>query len=154
MKILSWNVNGFRAVMKKGFLDFLKKEDPDMLMLQETKAHPDQVSLFLPDYKMIWNSAEKKGYSGTVIFTKTEPIKTKFILANNGKKPVFVNNRFFINSKDSPKEQREIYLIVISPSGEKLPCKISGETGLPRTDNFVFLQPGEEAALKRERNRS
>ena len=65
MKFVSWNVNGIRAVLNKGFLDFVKKADPDILAMQETKAHPDQVDLVLKEYPHhFWNSAEKKGYSG------------------------------------------------------------------------------------------
>lgn len=75
MKIYSWNVNGIRAVLKKGdFQEFLVKHDPDILCLQETKASKDQVEIDLPDYDEYWNSAEKKGYSGTAIFTKHAPL--------------------------------------------------------------------------------
>jgi exodeoxyribonuclease-3 len=75
MKIYSWNVNGIRAVLKKGdFQRFLEKHDPDVLCLQETKAHRDQVEVDLPQYEEYWSSAEKKGYSGTAIFTKVAPI--------------------------------------------------------------------------------
>ena len=74
MKLLSWNVNGIRASLKKGFLDFVEKENPDILCLQETKAHPEQVDEILEDYHKFWNSAEKKGYSGTAIFSKEEPL--------------------------------------------------------------------------------
>jgi len=71
MKLVSWNVNGIRAALKKGFLDFVKKENPDILCVQETKAHPDQVDLVLDKYPYhFWNSAEKKGYSGTAVFSK------------------------------------------------------------------------------------
>lgn len=74
MKIISWNVNGIRAILKKGFLEFLEKEDPDIICLQETKAMPEQVELELPSHPFhYWNSAEKKGYSGTAIFSKVEP---------------------------------------------------------------------------------
>lgn len=73
IKLLSWNVNGLRAAIKKGFLDFVAKENPDILCLQETKAMRDQVELDLPDYEEYWNSAERKGYSGTAIFTKKKP---------------------------------------------------------------------------------
>jgi len=74
MKLLSWNVNGIRASLKKGFLDFVEKENPDILCLQETKAHPEQVDEILDDYHKFWNSAEKKGYSGTAVFSKEEPL--------------------------------------------------------------------------------
>jgi exodeoxyribonuclease-3 len=75
MKLYSWNVNGIRAVLKKGsFQSFLKDHNPDILCLQETKAERGQVEIDLPDYKEYWNSAVKKGYSGTAIFAKKEPI--------------------------------------------------------------------------------
>ncbi len=74
--IFSWNVNGIRAVLKKDtFHPFIKKYQPDIVCLQETKAHQDQVELELPGYHQFWNSAEKKGYSSTAIFSKTEPIQ-------------------------------------------------------------------------------
>jgi exodeoxyribonuclease-3 len=74
MKIISWNVNGIRAVHKKGlFLPFIKKYQPDILCLQETKAEQHQSVIDLPKYEEFWNSAERKGYSGTAIFTKTKP---------------------------------------------------------------------------------
>ena len=75
MKIISWNVNGIRAVLKKGFLDFIDKEKPDIICIQETKASPEQVDLNLEEYPYkYWNSAIKKGYSGTAIFSKIKPI--------------------------------------------------------------------------------
>ena len=74
MKLISWNVNGLRAVINKGFYDFLKKEMPDFLALQETKMQPDQAEIESLGYHMYWNSAERKGYSGTLIFAKEEPI--------------------------------------------------------------------------------
>lgn len=75
IKIISWNVNGIRAVMRKGFFaPFIKKYKPDILCLQETKAARDQVEADLPDYEEYWNSAEKKGYSGVAIFSKHQPI--------------------------------------------------------------------------------
>lgn len=75
MNLYSWNVNGIRAVVRKNALqDFLSKHDPDILCLQETKAMQGQAEIDLPEYEEYWNSAEKKGYSGTAIFTKTKPI--------------------------------------------------------------------------------
>jgi exodeoxyribonuclease-3 len=75
MKIYSWNVNGIRAVLKKGsFQEFIAKEQPDILCLQETKAKEDQAEINLPDYYTYWNSADKAGYSGTAIFSKIKPL--------------------------------------------------------------------------------
>jgi exodeoxyribonuclease III len=76
MKLYSWNVNGIRAVIKKElFMPFIETEQPDILCLQETKAKQDQVEIDLPGYYEYWNSAVKGGYSGTAIFSKTEPIQ-------------------------------------------------------------------------------
>jgi exodeoxyribonuclease III len=75
VKLISWNVNGLRAVLRKNFLDYLAKEQPDVLCLQETKCRPDDVEQLWPvAYTTYWNSAEKKGYSGVAIFTKTRPL--------------------------------------------------------------------------------
>lgn len=76
MKIISWNVNGIRAVIKNGFEKMMQKENPDLICVQETKAHPDQVDKILHDYPYhYWNAAEKKGYSGTAIFSKIKPLQ-------------------------------------------------------------------------------
>ncbi len=75
MKIISWNVNGIRAVIKKGFYDFVDEYQPDILCIQETKAHKEQVDLDLSNYPyQYWNSAVKKGYSSTAIFSKVKPL--------------------------------------------------------------------------------
>ncbi len=74
MKIISWNVNGIRAAIRNGLLTFAQDADPDILCLQETKAHPDQVNVVLPGYRQFWNSASRRGYSGTAVFSKREPL--------------------------------------------------------------------------------
>ena len=74
MKLISWNVNGLRACLQKGFLDFFRDADADFFCLQETKLQPEQVALELPGYAQYWCSAEKKGYSGTAIFAKHPPL--------------------------------------------------------------------------------
>ncbi|MBR5348635.1 MAG: exodeoxyribonuclease III [Lachnospiraceae bacterium] len=74
LKCISWNVNGIRAVYDKGFMDFFKAADADLFSLQETKCQPGQIELDLPGYHQYWYSAEKKGYSGTAVFSKQEPI--------------------------------------------------------------------------------
>jgi exodeoxyribonuclease III len=73
MKLMSWNVNGLRAALKKGFLEVVGGHAPDLLCLQETKAQPEQVDLDLEAYRQFWNSAEKKGYSGTLTLSRIEP---------------------------------------------------------------------------------
>ncbi len=78
MKLISWNVNGIRACVDKGFLDFFKAVDADVFCLQETKLQEGQIELPLEGYYQYWNYAEKKGYSGTALFTKKEPLKVTY----------------------------------------------------------------------------
>ena len=78
MKLVSWNVNGIRAVLTKGFEDFFKNVNADIFCIQETKCQEGQVDLEFEGYQSFWNSAEKKGYSGTAIFTKIKPLSVKF----------------------------------------------------------------------------
>ncbi len=77
-KFISWNVNGLRACKDKGFTEFFKKADADAFCLQETKLQEGQIELDLPGYKQYWNYAEKKGYSGTAVFTKDEPLNVTY----------------------------------------------------------------------------
>ena len=74
MKLISWNVNGLRAVLRKGFMDFVAEHQPDILCLQETKSSHEAIEVDLPDYNIYWNHAEKKGYSGTATFLRREPL--------------------------------------------------------------------------------
>ena len=78
MKLVTWNVNGLRACLNKGFLDFFHSVDADMFCLQETKLQPHQIELDLPGYQLYWNSAEKKGYSGTALFTRVAPLEVTY----------------------------------------------------------------------------
>ena len=78
MKMISWNVNGLRACVTKGFLDVFQSLDADIFALQETKLQPHQIDLELPGYQQFFNSAEKKGYSGTAIFTRREPLDVRY----------------------------------------------------------------------------
>lgn len=78
MKLISWNVNGLRACLGKGFLDFAASADADVICLQETKMQPEQADFDLPGYHRFWNSADKKGYSGTAIFTRREPLQVRY----------------------------------------------------------------------------
>lgn len=78
MKFISWNVNGIRACREKGFMDFFNEIDADFFCLQETKLQEGQIELDLPGYEQYWNYAEKKGYSGTAIFTKHKPISVSY----------------------------------------------------------------------------
>ncbi len=78
LKLISWNVNGIRAVLQKNFWEFFESERPDILCLQETKAMPEQVDINLPGYQAYWNSAVKKGYSGTAVFTRYAPLRVSY----------------------------------------------------------------------------
>jgi exodeoxyribonuclease III len=106
LKIYSWNVNGIRAVTRKdAFLPFIKKETPDIVCLQETKAERSQADIVLPDYSEYWNSAEKKGYSGTAILSKPKP---QAVI--NGFPDDFAKKYNFIDAetRDAAKEGRVI----------------------------------------------
>ncbi len=74
MKFISWNVNGIRACVQKGFMDFFQEADADVFCIQETKMQEGQLALETPGYHQYWNYAQRKGYSGTAVFTKKEPI--------------------------------------------------------------------------------
>ena len=78
MKCVSWNVNGVRAVLTKGFLDYFKAVDADVFCIQETKCQEGQVEIELPGYYQYWNYAQKKGYSGTALFSKKEPLSVSY----------------------------------------------------------------------------
>ncbi len=78
MKLVSWNVNGLRACVNKGFLDYFREADADVFCLQETKLQPGQLTLDLPGYRQYWNCAEKKGYSGTAVFSRQEPLSVSY----------------------------------------------------------------------------
>lgn len=112
MKIVSWNVNGIRAVLGKGFHDFVKKENPEIICIQETKAHPEQVDVELKDYEHhFWNSAEKKGYSGTAIFSKIKPLKVIYDMGieehdKEGRIITLEFKDFFLTTVYTPNSQR------------------------------------------------
>lgn len=124
LKLISWNVNGIRASLNKGFRDYINQEDPDIICLQETKAHQDQVVVDLPNYIEYWNSAEKKGYSGTAIFTKQPAMKVmnniivdgelialadKYGNANNeGRVTVAEFEKFFVVSVYTPNSKPDL----------------------------------------------
>ena len=113
-KIISWNVNGIRAVQKKGFDHFIKQENPDIICIQETKAHPDQVNIGLDDYKYkYWNSAQKKGYSGTAIFSKIKPIEVEYNLNidkhdNEGRVITLYFNNYNLVTVYTPNSKRDL----------------------------------------------
>lgn len=106
LKLYSWNVNGIRAVVKKGaFQSFIAQEQPDILCLQETKAEKGQAEIDLPEYEEYWNSADKKGYSGTAIFTKVKPLSIAYGFSDDlAQKYSFVDDQ----TRDSAREGRVI----------------------------------------------
>ncbi|MDA7621827.1 exodeoxyribonuclease III [Akkermansiaceae bacterium] len=115
MKLISWNVNGLRAVLKKNFTDFALEHQPDFLCLQETKARPEQVELPLDlgGYKTYWNSAEKAGYSGTCIFAKTEPLDIRLGIGidehdKEGRVVTLEYPEFFLVNVYTPNAQNEL----------------------------------------------
>ena len=114
MKLISWNVNGLRAVLRKNFLEFLAAESPDILCLQETKARPEDVPPVWPGhYSTYWNSAVKKGYSGTAIFTRVPPLHvTNGIMVddhdNEGRVVTAEFTDFHVVNVYTPNSQREL----------------------------------------------
>lgn len=113
LKLISWNVNGLRSVLKKGFLDFVKKENPDILCLQETKCCSEDVSLELPEYEQYWNTAEKKGYSGTAVFTKVKPLSEAYGLGigkhdREGRVITLEFGDFYLINVYTPNSKREL----------------------------------------------
>ncbi|SFH91984.1 exodeoxyribonuclease-3 [Tindallia magadiensis] len=113
MKLISWNVNGLRACVKKGFMDYFDREKADIFCVQETKLQPEQISLELEGYHQFWNSAEKKGYSGTAVFTKTEPLTVQYGLdmeAYDGEGRVITleYSDYYLVNVYTPNSQREL----------------------------------------------
>lgn len=113
MKLFSWNVNGLRACMNKGFEDFLKQAAPDVVCLQETKMQREQASFVFPGYEEYWNSAEKKGYSGTAVFTKQPPLSVTYGLGieehdKEGRVITAEFPDFYLVTVYTPNSQREL----------------------------------------------
>lgn len=113
MKLISWNVNGIRACLEKGFTNFFKEIDADIFCIQETKCQPEQVNLEFEGYKSYWNSAEKKGYSGTAIFTKQEPISVTYGIGieehdKEGRVITLEFEKFYMVTIYTPNSKREL----------------------------------------------
>ena len=113
MKFISWNVNGLRACMQKGFMDFFNDCDADFFCLQETKLQGGQIDLELPGYHQYWNYAEKKGYSGTAIFAKHEPCNVIYgvgvpELDDEGRMITLEYDTFYLITCYTPNAQREL----------------------------------------------
>ena len=113
MKLISWNVNGIRACLAKGFEDFFKEIDADIFCIQETKCQEEQVILNFENYLSFWNSAEKKGYSGTAIFTKKKPIKVTYGIGidehdKEGRVITLEFEKFYMINIYTPNSKREL----------------------------------------------
>ncbi|MCM1101935.1 MAG: exodeoxyribonuclease III [Clostridium sp.] len=113
MKLISWNVNGLRACLQKGFMDFFEEADADIFCLQETKLQAGQHDLALPGYHQYWNYAEKKGYSGTALFTKTEPLGVTYGIGveehdHEGRVITAEFEDFYMVTVYTPNSQREL----------------------------------------------
>jgi exodeoxyribonuclease-3 len=177
MKIYSWNVNGIRAVLKKGdFQRFIETHQPDILCLQETKANQDQVAVDLPEYDEYWCSAEKKGYSGTAIFTKIAPenvilgipekIAKKYDLADTygdttkeGRVTTLEFENFFVSSVYTPNAKDDLsripmrtqwdpaYLEFMKTLEKQKPVIFCGDLNVAHTENDL-ARPKENEGKK------
>lgn len=177
MKIFSWNVNGIRAVLKKGdFMRFVETYNPDILCIQETKASPDQVDTMLPAYEKFWSSAVKKGYSGTAIFTKIPPksvsygipedITQKYVLSDTygdttqeGRVITLEFDTFFVSSVYTPNAKDDLsripmrvqwdpaYLEYMLSLEQKKPVIFCGDLNVAHTENDL-ARPKENVGNK------
>lgn len=113
MKLISWNVNGIRACLNKGFSDFFKEINADIFCLQETKCQPEQINLEFEGYTSYWNSAERKGYSGTAIFTKKQPVNVTYGIGieehdKEGRIITLEFENFYLVTNYTPNAKREL----------------------------------------------
>ena len=113
MKFISWNVNGLRACVQKGFLDFFTSIDADFFCIQESKLQAGQIDLDLPGYRQYWNYAEKKGYSGTAIFAKNEPLSVSYGIGieehdREGRVITLEYDNFYLVTCYTPNSQNEL----------------------------------------------
>ena len=132
MKFVSWNVNGLRACLNKGFLDYFREADGDVFCLQETKIQPGQAELDLPGYEQYWNSAEKKGYSGTAVFSRVQPLSVSYDIGD----PAHVGE-----GRSITLEFPDLYLVTCyTPNAQE---------GLARIDYRMAWEDAFRAYLKR-----
>ncbi|PWA09731.1 exodeoxyribonuclease III [Pueribacillus theae] len=112
MKLVSWNVNGLRACVRKGFLDYFEKVNADIFCVQETKLQPGQIDLELKGYDQYWNYAIKKGYSGTAVFTKIKPLSVKYGVGDSneeeGRIITLEYESFYLVNVYTPNSQRDL----------------------------------------------
>ena len=151
MKFISWNVNGLRACMQKGFMDYFNRIDADFFCLQETKLQAGQIEIDLPGYHQFWNYAEKKGYSGTAIFSKQEPKSVNYgigvtDLDTEGRVITLEFPEFYLITCYTPNAQRELARIdhrmawesafsdYVADLNEKKPVIICGDLNVAHTE--------------------
>jgi len=177
MKLLSWNVNGIRACLGKGFLESMKDENPDIICLQETKAQDHQVELELEGYEQYWNSAEKKGYSGTLILSKIKPLSISYGINKEehdkeGRVITAEYDDFFLINVYTPNSQRELtrleyrqewdkeFLSYAKELEKKKPVIICGDLNVahkeidlknPQTNKTTKTKPGNAGFTDQER---
>ena len=113
MKLISWNVNGLRAALNKGFMDFFKEIDADIFCIQETKMQEGQANIELDEYYKYWNSAEKRGYSGTAVFSKKKPINVTYGIGKEehdkeGRVITLEFDKFYLVNCYTPNSKREL----------------------------------------------
>ena len=135
MKLISWNVNGLRACVQKGFADFFKEADADIFCVQETKLQEGQIDLETPGYHQYWNYAVKKGYSGTAVFTKEEPLSVSYGIGmeehdQEGRVITLEYPKFYFVTVYTPNSQNEL---------ARLPYRMQWET-----DFLAYLKKLEE----------
>ena len=164
MKIIGWNVNGIRAVMSKGFKEFVKSEDPDIVCVQEAKMQEGQADIDIDGYTHYLNSAERKGYSGTLVYTKIQPKNVVFGISgkhlDEGRTITLEFDNFYLVNGYSPNAQDELkrinyrveyendlreYLIALK---SKKPVIYTGDMNVARTEKDVKLESGDYDSLE------
>ena len=151
MKLISWNVNGLRACIKKGFYDFFKEIDADIFCVQETKMQQGQIEVIVDGYEQYWNSAVKKGYSGTAVFTRLKPISVAYNIGieehgNEGRVITLELEDFYLVNVYTPNAQRGLERIeyrmawddafreYVSKLDEKKPVIICGDLNVAHNE--------------------
>ena len=157
MKLISWNVNGIRACVGKGFLDFFQQIDADFFCLQETKMQPGQLELELPGYYQYWNSAEKKGYSGTAIFSRIEPLQVSYGLPQDshnheGRVITLELEQFYLVTVYTPNSQDQLarldYRMQWEDDFRAYLQELDYETLSKERSQIIGAQPADIRALK------
>lgn len=152
MKIISWNVNGLRAALKKGFTDFVHKENPDILCIQETKSPGDMIETDIKGYEHYWNHATKKGYSGTAVFSKVKPLNVMYGIGHDkhdteGRVITCEYKDFFLVNVYVPNSKRELerlpyrhkewdvdFLLYLKTLEKKKPVVFCGDLNVAHTE--------------------